>query len=375
MNESLFIEWVNKYFAPVVGKISELFNGKKEEPGLLHKTMLTEEYSADLTYASTSINHSVVAADVVSLDSPLPLKKRGAISRATGTIPKIGVKYRKGEKDITDLNILVARGVDEATVANRLLKDAALAVKDVESRLEIMFLEALSTGYVLVDDGTDNDALNEGTGVRANFGYKAENQFNAAVAWADAQGKIVATATPVDDLRKLFTKADADGNAINHIWLSEKYFNLMRSSEQGKELAAAFTGQVITKSTVLPVPNRRTFLEALADEFNAEFHIVKSTFKVEKKDGTGASVSPWAEANLVGTPDTNVGRLVYGTLAEESNPVAGVSYQKSGSYTLVAKYSKTDPLEEFTTAQALAIPVIDNGESIYVLHADEVDNG
>ena len=76
------------------------------------------------------------------------------------------------------------------------------------------------------------------------------------------------------------------------------------------------------------------------------------------------------EAHIVGLPGENVGRLVYGTLAEETNPVAGVNYQKSGSHILVAKYSKTDPLKEFTTAQALALPVIDGVDGIYILHAN-----
>jgi hypothetical protein len=57
-------------------------------------------------------------------------------------------------------------------------------------------------------------------------------------------------------------------------------------------------------------------------------------------------------------------------LAEETNPVADVTYEKSGSFILVSKYSDNDPLEEFTTAQALVLPVIDGGNSVYVLHAD-----
>ena len=40
----------------------------------------------------------------------------------------------------------------------------------------------------------------------------------------------------------------------------------------------------------------------------------------------------------------------------------------------MAKYSKTDPLREFTTAQALAIPVIDGVDGIYILHADSTTN-
>ena len=53
MNPSLFIEYIDKYFRLVIGKITEKINGKKTEEQLLHKTMLTEEYSADLTWGST----------------------------------------------------------------------------------------------------------------------------------------------------------------------------------------------------------------------------------------------------------------------------------------------------------------------------------
>ena len=49
MNASLFLEYIDKYFRLVVGKITEKFNDAKQEQPLLHKSMLTEEYSADLT--------------------------------------------------------------------------------------------------------------------------------------------------------------------------------------------------------------------------------------------------------------------------------------------------------------------------------------
>lgn len=76
MYPSLFIEFIDKYFRLVIGKITEKINGKKAEEQLLHKTMLTEEYSADLTWGSTELSTSIVAADVVAMDSSLPLKKR-----------------------------------------------------------------------------------------------------------------------------------------------------------------------------------------------------------------------------------------------------------------------------------------------------------
>lgn len=363
MNVSLFMEYIDKYFRMVVGKITEKYNGKSNEQTLLHKTMLTEEYSADLNWGATELNHSIVAADVVALDSSLPLKRRGVISNASGKLPKIGVKYRKGEKSISDINVMIARGADEATIASKIFDDTTKVIRAIDVRTEIMFLQALSTGYVLA---TDDD--NVGTGIRANFGYKAENTFHATKAAWGQTGFL-----PLDDIQQLFDKAAEDSNAIAHVWIGKKYFNLCRNSEQGKLLAAAFSGQVITDKNLLPTPSRTLFLEALGDEFSAQFHVIDSAFKVEKPDGTTEPVKPWEEANIIGTPDSVVGRLVYGTLAEETNPVSGVNYQKAGNHILVSKYSKTDPLEEFTAGQALAIPVIDGADSIYILHADATD--
>lgn len=370
MQTSLFTEIVEKYFRLVIGKITEKFNGNKTEPVLLHKTMLTEEYSADLSWGSTDLNHSIVAADVVSLDSSLPLKKRGKIGNASGTIAKLGVKFRKGEKQITNINIMIARGADEATVASKVFDDTPKAVKAIDVRKEIMFEQGLSTGQVLVLDASDDNSDNDGTGVRADFGYKDENGFKATVApW----GKKVAR--PLDDLRQMFDKANEDSNVIKHVYITKKYFNFMRTCQQSKLLVATFENQVITNLTLLPKPSRKAFLEALEDEFGATFHIVDAVFKVENPDGSTTPIRPWVEANIVGTPAEVVGRLVYGTLAEETNPVANVTYQKSGSHILVSKYSKTDPLEEFTAAQALCMPVIDDAGSIYLLHADEVADG
>lgn len=370
MNTSLFFELVEKYFKAVIGQITEKYNGNAAEPTMLHKTMLSEEYSADLNWGATELNHSIVAADVVSLDSSLPLKKRGTISTATGTVAKIGVKFRKSEKQILAINTMIATGTDEATVASKVFDDAVKVVRSIDVRAEIMFQQGLSTGQLLVTDFSDDNSNNDGVGVRADFGYLAENTFKAIVApWGKKQAK------PIDDIRQMFDKANADSNVISHVYLDLKYFNLLRNSVQGKLLTATFNNQVITSTSLLPVPSRRAFLDALQDEFGAEFHIVDSTFKTENADGTTTAVKPWAEAHIIGVPQSVVGRLIYSTLAEETNPVQGVNYQKSGSHILVSKYSKTDPLEEFTAGQSLCLPVIDGGSSIYMLVANEaVDN-
>lgn len=361
---SLFAQIVDKYFqGGVIKKITEKINGEKKEQELLHKRMLTEEYSNDLTWSSADYDESIVAADIVTMDSSLPLKSRDSFGKAVGEIPKMGLKYVLKEKDLKDLQIMQKAGGKEAEIAAKLLKNSTKCIKGMDVRKEIMFLEGLSTGYMGVVNPNE-----EGVGVRANFGYKAEHFFKATTAaWAS-----VATATPVDDIRQMFDKAEEDGDTIEHVMMTKKYFDYLRNSTQGKKLVANFTGQVVTSNTQLVVPTRQRMLDALEDEFGATFEFVSPKFKIENPDGTKTTVTPFAEANIVGLPSKEVvGRLVYSDLVEEANPVAGVSYAKSGSHVLVSEYSVNEPsLSEFTSAQAFAIPVIDNGGSFYVLEAN-----
>lgn len=359
MKQSLFSQIVEKFFAPVVRKLTEVINGKKEQEALLYKTMLDEEYSPDLKWESTELQGSIVAAEVVSLDSSLPLKKRDAIAQAAGKLPKLGIKFRKDESDITQLNIMIATGATEEVVARRVLNDVPRAINGIEHRIEIMFQQALSTGLVLADaESTD-------TGIRANFGYLEENTFHCtAGAWGTG------TEEPIDDIQQLFDKAAENGEGIALVMLSKAYFDILRSSVAGKLLVTNNNGQTVTSIDTLGRPTPAQMLEALEAEFSTPFRVVNSTFKIEHKDGTREVVRPWEQANVVALTSEKVGRLVYGRLAEETNPVADVTYEKSGSFILVSKYSDNDPLEEFTSAQALVLPVIDGGSSVYVLHAD-----
>lgn len=356
MKESLFKELVDKYLGSVVGKVVETENGATTAPELLHKSMLTPEYSPDLNWGASTLNDSIVAADVVSLDSSLPLKQRSTLRVATGKLPKLGLKYRKSESEISDINVMMARGTNEATVASKLLDDAVRAIKAIDVRNEIMFLQGLSTGYALVAEEE-----NQGTAIRASFGYKDENKLKAKKAWS------AAGATPLTDIAAVFDKAAADGNPIAHVYLDSKTFNELRASNEGKVLGAAYSGHVVTGTDLLPVPARQAFLDALRDEYGAEWHVVESKYRVEGLDGAKKTANAWSEGNIVFTPTDKVGRLVYGTLVEETNPVAGVVYEKAGDYTLISKYSTNDPVEEYTAAQALCLPVIDGADSIYLL--------
>ena len=65
----------------------------------------------------------------------------------------------------------------------------------------------------------------------------------------------------------------------------------------------------------------------------------------------------------------NVGSFVWGTLAEDTNRVAGVQYSNVDSYKLISKYSKNEPsLQEVTAGQAICLPVIEDVVSDLYAH-------
>ena len=88
------------------------------------------------------------------------------------------------------------------------------------------------------------------------------------------------------------------------------------------------------------------------NNFGITIHIVNGSFREQLPNGGTTTVTPWEASAIIGTESENVGRLVYGTLAEETNPVADVQYEKSGTHVLISKFGDTDPLVEYTAAQA-----------------------
>jgi hypothetical protein len=150
----------------------------------------------------------------------------------------------------------------------------------------------------------------------------------------------------------------------------------MKKERWARELVADSKDMAYDQNTTLPVPNATAFDEAFATEFGGiEFLKIDRTVYFEK-NGVRTPVKPFNADKLVFLSSTQVGSLVWGTLAEVTNPVNGVNYQILDQYKLISEYSTTKPLIEHTTGEALVIPVIENVDMIYTIdksNAYEVD--
>lgn len=356
MEQSLFFEYIGKYFPKLVLGVTEKLNATNQTAlTYLHKTMLGTNYSVDGRWESLTGSYSRVAADVVSMDSELPLKKRDSLSRASGDLPKLGMELYLNEKQMSDIDALIAQGSNINTIVAKIFEDTPRVITGVLERLEYMFLEGLSTGIALAD--TDN----VGAGVRINYGYLAENQFGVKTLWATPT-----TAKPLDDFQKVVDKATEDGYNITRAYTDPDTINALLACDQLRQQYAFSIGYV-GALTQVPIPTLDQANAVLSSKYGFSLSKINRSVRTEK-NGVQTPIKPWKKGTIVFAVDEKVGSLVWTRLAEQNHPVEGVSYQTAETYIMVSKYRVNRPsLREYTTSQARVVPVISNVDRIYTI--------
>lgn len=358
MNQSLFVQFL-AYFKAIAKTIEDRVNSKKTELTYLYKEMLTEELSVDLQWKSLTVNSNIVAADIVALDSSLPLKKRDSFGTASGDIPKLGMKLQLSEKQMSDIDVLKARNVETSVLVDKIFQDQVKATMGIHEKLEFIFLQGLSTGIGLVEDEN-----NVGTGIRVDYGYLASNKFGASLPWSNANAK------PIDDIKRVIKEARAKGDNIKVLMMSDTTFDKLAENAQTRE-NFAFSQNFV--GTNIPTPDFEQVNALMQRKFGLTIVVVDRTVTTER-DGVRTVHTPWATDNVIFLTSPKVGKLAYGILAEETRKSPKVMYEKSGSFILLKKWSTEEPFAEFTSSQALALPVINNVSSIYLLNCEEAAN-
>lgn len=361
MEESLFIDYIKQWFPAIVTEVVNELNGERKVRPFYHKQMLTKIYSASGKWEAVSSANSRVMADVVAMDSQLPLKMRDSISKASGDLPKIGMKMWLNEKQLTELDTLnnALGGSNSEAIQKQMIRiifgDTPRVIEGVDERLEFMFLQGLSDGVTVVD-GDGNDKDNVGTGVRLDFGYSAANQFGVDALWSNV------ASTPFTDIENAISAAEAKGNSIQYVVVDKATLNLILNTTQAKQLVAWSLGMSGVVS--IPVPTIDQINAMAQQRYGFSFFVIDRKV-VKEINGVRTSLTPYNTDKVILLNDLNVGNLMWSFLAEMNHPVAGVQYQTANDYTLVSKYRKNEPLSEFTSSQARVVPVLTNVDSIY----------
>lgn len=356
--QSIFKDLIDEYMESVVLAQYEKVNGSKDAPNYLHEQFLTPEYSADMTYSSISGDFTRITADIVSFDSPLPVKSRSRIKSASGEIPKMGMKYLLNEKEMNTLRILRRDTGRKTELARKVFQDSENSIFGIKEKIEQAMLMGLSGGVALVPE-----TENTGTAVRVSYDIPESNQFGVTAKWSDPTSK------PLSDIARIKKAAKAKGEYPNTIWMSDETMNNLLDNEQIKAQFAwgnKFSGD----NPNIPTLEEDDLKSVFSKKAKMNLIVIDRTF-THQKNGKKIVTEGWTKDMVVFTTGTNIGNLVYSTLAEEEFPVEGVQYSKANDYILVKKWGTTDPVSEATGAEGVVFPILQNVESIFYINSEE----
>ena len=171
-------------------------------------------------------------------------------------------------------------------------------------------------------------------------------------------------ATPITDIQTVLDAADLESQTPTTMMMDRTTFNNFIKTQEVKDIYAASFG--IFGANV-PTPTFDQVNTALGSRYGLNIEIVNRSVTLQR-NGVNTVVKPWKAGSVVFVSGTDLGALVYATLAEENAPVAGVAYQKVDNFMLVSKYRLNRPsLMEVTASQSRVVPVIDNVNSIFLL--------
>lgn len=358
MEQSLFPDYVKKWFKPVVLRFVQELNGTKNPQPYIHTQLTDQVFSVTGTWDTVSAQNQHVRADYISLDSSIPLKTSGDGSAMGGKIPKIGIERYLNEQQLQDIQTTIAVGGTEAQVVKSLFDHTKAVIAGQYLTNEGTFLSGFSNGYAVVE------AENVGAGISVDYGYFTENKFGVAVPWATS-----ATADPIADIDVAKDKSNGDGNAPQVIYLDKFALKNLINSAAFKDRYSISIGNI---STTKPTPGEDAAVALLKSITGLDVVLINRSIRYQT-DGSIQSYKPWAEGRLVLAPAGKVGSLVYARLAEENSPVAGVSYEKADNYIQVSKFRTNRPsLAEYTNSQSRSLPVISNVDQIYTIDTKTV---
>lgn len=358
MEPSLFIELVERYFPNLVLSTTRLINDQERDQPLYFPRFLRRRFSLSGKWDALSQINSRVMADVIAMDSSIPLKRREAVSKASGEIPKLAMEMQLNETQLTELLTMQSSSLfEEGQLIEELFRDTATCINGQYERLDYLFLKGLSAGVVEVDN-TDN----VGIGVRLDFQYPTANQFDSTLPWTNP------LATPFQDMQPLLDKARADGNPIRLVLIDRPTWNAILQTDEAKNIYAAWLGVVTGAPVSIPVDR---FNEAVRANYGFGFEIVERTCRYQI-NGVNTDVVPWEAGQVIALNNTNVGALVWSFLAEAQRPVSGITYQTADQFILASKYHTRKPsYAEVTSSQSRAVPVIAAVNQIYKLDSTQ----
>lgn len=320
-----------------------------------------------LSYA-TAIGRSRIeaAAAIVAHGSEAPLRSRAGLQKLTGEVAAIKVKREMEENEYRNwLTLRESRMADEAKkqqIIQLIWNDVKHVIDSVNSRIDIMVKNALSSGNVVITAAANPDGAVMGT---IDLLVQADNSGNpgsrngtgvfdrSSASWAATGGDAIADIqAAVDNV--------AEPNGI-------EYEKVIITPTKWRQIAQ----QARTMARFGEEPTLDQINNYLIERKLPYFDIVTGRHSLET-NGIIANHVPWDNARVAFVPAGTLGVIHNALAIEEIAPVAGVDYAISGRI-LVSKWSQTEPFGEFTRGEIAAFPGLEQADQILFVNVENAN--
>lgn len=326
-----------------------------------------------LTYA-TAVGKSRIegAASVVAHGSESPLRSRPTLDKYTGEVAAIKVKRKMKEDDYRNWLTIQGMNVSDEAKLNMIIRliweDVKMVTNSVNSRIDYMLGQALSTGVISLNTTTNPDGV-----VPGDIDLLVSNKMAADEAlgtdaanrlWTDA---LKATATPITDIQYLTRLAwKTYGVRLGKMIMTPEKFWILQNNTQVQNYLKATFG--IQSGNFQPsLANINGFLASQSLPIIELFDVRTAV----EKSGVITAVDAWNDKKYVAfVPDGKLGVLHNALAIEQISPVANVSYALANNI-LISKWSQTEPFGEFTRGEIAAFPGLEVAESMFIVNTED----
>ncbi|EOU1110474.1 major capsid protein [Clostridium perfringens] len=332
-----------------MAKIDELFNTKellnyyrvKKQPAMLGDTLFPARKIQDIKFDMiTGANGLPVSASIHAFDTETELASREVLQKGAAELALIKRKIAIGEREIIAINNPRMDSEQKALVMG-LFKDGDKMVESVQTRIEAMRMELLSSGKI---------AINENK-VAITLDYKVPAGNKKSFNWSDAS-----TAKPLEDIKTLADAVeDASGTKPTRILTSSKVLNKILACESVKK---AIFGVNFDK-----IATRKDLNSLLESMELPQVAVYNAKYKVQGSNGKYTTKRYFPENILSMFAENALGETIYGLTAEEIELLGSNKMEeaKMVGNIFVGVEKEGDPVRRYTKAVATALPTLENG--------------
>ncbi|NLY79811.1 MAG: major capsid protein [Lysinibacillus sp.] len=315
---------------------------ERQYPALLGETLFPEvkHDTLDFSYLVGASNLPVIAS-VHAFDTEAEIGSREAAKQALEAA-YIKRKMQITEKDLIALQFPRTEGERRYLMGN-VFNDIDTLVAGVKARVELMRMEALTTGKVTLDEN----------GLNMTIDYHVPEEHQETLTGTDLW--TTDTADIIGDLERW---ADALDEKPTRALTSNKILSLMLRNEK-------IIGYLYGKDSGR-IPTRQDLNAFLLQHDLPQIAVYDSKFRRQLPDGKYVTERYFGENKFVMFGDGTLGETLYGPTPEESRMIREGADVTNVDKVIAMVYEEgKDPITTWTKAAATAIPSFPEANNVF----------